>query len=247
MGICVIYRCVNDIVISAATSSETLIEKESGVGWAIFIFVSVLIGDILPTFLLIPAFTHESSEDLRTASMALGMSEPLIVQYSLQYTSNIRDSMLAEGSVIRETICDGMFGDNILKSGEEEIMASQIDSTNIIGLFFGGQWCSSCREFEKKLLEVYNKVNEESKRLEIIFFSCDYDENAFKEHFARMPWLAIPYEDPIREHYTEKLAIAIIPQLIIINKKGEQISRGGKRDIEKHGVKAFDKWVKQAI
>ena len=39
------------------------------------------------------------------------------------------------------------------------------------------------------------KASENGASFEIVFVSSDRDEASFKEYYAEMPWLALPFED----------------------------------------------------
>ena len=56
---------------------------------------------------------------------------------------------------------------------------------------------TTSRAFTPQLAEWYKQFKEHSPngaKFEIIFVSSDRDETSFKEYFADMPWLALPYE-----------------------------------------------------
>lgn len=55
--------------------------------------------------------------------------------------------------------------------------------------------CPPCKGFTPRLVDFYNKVNEAGKNFEIVFSSGDRNEASFKEYFATMPWLALPFQD----------------------------------------------------
>ena len=35
------------------------------------------------------------------------------------------------------------------------------------------------------------------KKIEIVFVSSDRDDNSYNEYYAKMPWLALPYENKV--------------------------------------------------
>jgi len=45
-------------------------------------------------------------------------------------------------------------------------------------------------------VESYKKLKQAGKDFEIIFCSSDRDEDSFKEYFATMPWISLPFNDP---------------------------------------------------
>ena len=79
------------------------------------------------------------------------------------------------------------------KDGKEIDVADICGEGKIVGLYYSAHWCPPCRAFTPKLVSWYEKVK--GKGLEIIFVSCDRDENGFNEYYGSMPWLAMPYDD----------------------------------------------------
>ncbi len=68
----------------------------------------------------------------------------------------------------------------------------------MLALYFSAHWCPPCRDFTPHLAEVYKAFKASHARSadwEVVFVSSDSDEAAFKEYFAEMPWLALPYEN----------------------------------------------------
>jgi thiol-disulfide isomerase/thioredoxin len=55
--------------------------------------------------------------------------------------------------------------------------------------------CGPCRAFTPQLLKTYQEVKDAGKKFEIIFCSSDREEDAYKEYYATMPWLALPFGD----------------------------------------------------
>lgn len=50
-----------------------------------------------------------------------------------------------------------------------------------------------------------------------------------------MPWHAIPYTDETRiQNLKQKFSITGIPTLVVMDKKGEEITKEGRLDIQNH-------------
>lgn len=43
---------------------------------------------------------------------------------------------------------------------------------------------------------LYDDINEESQVLEVIFMSCDVQQQAFETYYDEMPWASLPFKDP---------------------------------------------------
>ena len=84
--------------------------------------------------------------------------------------------------------------------------------------------CPPCREFTPMLAELYEEVNADERKLEIIFFSGDKTEEEFKQYYSEMPWLALPRtEKQIMMENAKKFKIKGVPRLIMIRTKDGKI------------------------
>ena len=59
-----------------------------------------------------------------------------------------------------------------------------------------------------------------------------------------MPWLAIPYDNPVRKSLYEKLEIDGIPTLILLDKNGKILTKDAKKDVTSNGPDAIIKYIK---
>jgi nucleoredoxin len=92
----------------------------------------------------------------------------------------------------------------------------------VVAFYFSAKWCNPCKMFTPILSKFYELVNKESKQLEIIFVSSDENESEFKDYFSKMPWLAIPFSEELRE-IGAKYGVQGIPSLFIINKEDGEV------------------------
>ena len=125
-----------------------------------------------------------------------------------------------------------LLGDNFLQEhsqeeGEPDKTATFADlEGKKVALFFSAGWCPPCKEFLPKLVEFYEEANKEEKKLEIVYVSVDKTEEQYKEHFAEMPWLAIPFSETERIERLEDFAEAEnIPKVVFLNDSGEGIEK----------------------
>ncbi len=55
-------------------------------------------------------------------------------------------------------------------------------------------WCQPSREFTQKLVELFKGLDNEVKdKFDIVFISCDEDQDASNEYFKEMPWKVLPF------------------------------------------------------
>ncbi|XP_077167259.1 nucleoredoxin [Paroedura picta] len=112
---------------------------------------------------------------------------------------------------------------------------SQDSSTlegSYVGVYFSAHWCPPCRSLTRVLVESYRKIKEVGQKFEIVFVSADRSEDSFKQYFSEMPWLAVPYADEARRSRLNRLyGIQGIPTLVILDPKGEVITRQGRVEV----------------
>ena len=84
---------------------------------------------------------------------------------------------------------------HLLQPGKDEhIPVNSILSKDLksIGLYFSAHWCGPCRSFTPTLAELYKEIRKDSNSFEVLFFSCDQDDESFNEYRSEMPWPATP-------------------------------------------------------
>jgi len=105
-----------------------------------------------------------------------------------------------------------------------------------VALYFSAHWCPPCKGFTPKLAGWYS-ADLKAKGLEVVFISSDKDEDAFKEYFGEMPWLALPYFDRERkESLSSKFKVQGIPTVVIVDADGKLISKDGRAAISSDPV-----------
>jgi len=115
----------------------------------------------------------------------------------------------------------------VRSDGSEVEFASLQGKT--LGIYFSAHWCPPCRGFTPELVKTYEKLQAAGKPFEIIFASSDRDEGAFKEYFAEMPWLALPYGDrKAKEALSKRFGVSGIPSFHIIEHDGTVINNNGR-------------------
>jgi nucleoredoxin len=97
-----------------------------------------------------------------------------------------------------------------------------------VGIYFSAHWCPPCRGFTPQLAQMYNDTFK-SKGMEIVFVSSDKDDESFREYFAEMPWLAVPYsERDLKAELSKKYKVQGIPSLVILGPDGTIITKDGR-------------------
>lgn len=138
-----------------------------------------------------------------------------------------------KGSAGRETLAtsDGkqVSVDDLASEGPEAV----------VGLYFSAHWCPPCRGFTPKLAECYNELKADGRKFEVVFISSDQNEDAFKEYFQSMPWLALPYsERGLKDDLSSIFQVQGIPTLVLLKPDGTLISQDGREAVG-YGPEAF--------
>jgi len=141
-----------------------------------------------------------------------------------------------------------LFGKKLYNSKKKKFTTETLANKKIIGIYFSAHWCPPCRAFTPKLVKFHNKLTKAGKPFEIVFVSSDRDKSAMYEYMreTNMPWLTLPFGDQHKTILGTKFNIRGIPSLIIIDAKGNLITKTGRADVTNLGTKAFDKWLKKA-
>mmetsp|Transcript_52676 Transcript_52676/g.105754 ORF Transcript_52676/g.105754 Transcript_52676/m.105754 type:complete len:419 (-) Transcript_52676:37-1293(-) len=113
-------------------------------------------------------------------------------------------------------------------SGESVAIADAVKDKKALALYFSAHWCPPCRGFTPKLAEWYKK-DLSAKGLEVIFVSSDKDEDAFKEYFGEMPWLALDYADrALKEKLSNAFGVSGIPTVVILDSELNVVTKDGR-------------------
>jgi nucleoredoxin len=120
-------------------------------------------------------------------------------------------------------IMDRCIGNTFIKQGSDYTIDA-ITEHPIVLLFFGAYWSPPCKKVLDPLKSLYQSANENNKILEIIFISCDFNEQDFSKFTKKMPWVFIPFKEIIlREIITRHYEVLGIPSLLLIDKSGSAI------------------------
>ena len=108
----------------------------------------------------------------------------------------------------------------------------EVKNCEIVLVYFSGIWSMPCKNAAPHVLKLYRKLNKYSKVIEIVFISCDRNEEQFNENVLDMPWCYIPFrEQGTREIITRHYEVSGIPMMILINKWGVSVSNTVMSDI----------------
>ena len=126
----------------------------------------------------------------------------------------------------------------------EECNLDQISECQYVLLYFSAGWCAPCDQFLQVLKDFYSEVNLTEKIVEIMYVSCDNDEAQFKESYAKMPWITVPFNNPKHSELKKKFEIIGVPVVLVCEAQtGFVVSHKGRKDIFDHGVMSLKHWT----
>jgi len=120
----------------------------------------------------------------------------------------------------------GVPNDKLLaKGGMSTISLSRaFAGVDLVFLYASAHWCGPCRKYTPQLIKFYNDARhaysrdpKNAKTVEIVFLSADHDLNGFKNYYATMPWLAVPFDSSVRERLMSHIKVTGVPRLVCLD------------------------------
>jgi nucleoredoxin len=136
-----------------------------------------------------------------------------------------------------------LFGAKLVSKDGEVSTEDALAGKSAVGIYFSAHWCPPCRGFTPKLAQMYED-NFKSKGMEIVFVSSDRDETSFREYFAEMPWLALPFsERELKAGLSTKYKVSGIPSFVILGPDGSTITTDGRDAVMKDPEGTKYPWI----
>ena len=149
---------------------------------------------------------------------------------------------------MNEVVMEDLVGDSIRKgaSASGHGTGSTLRRARVVALYFAAHWAPPCRAFTETLVSFYLEQNMRNEKgcFEVILISDDKASKAYEQHFADMPWAALPFHDHGRKEEIKKLfGVNGIPALVVLSFPDcLVITDDGVGDIFKKGSDAFADW-----
>jgi thiol-disulfide isomerase/thioredoxin len=113
----------------------------------------------------------------------------------------------------------------LAKGGMKKVSLSDaFANTDLVFLYASAHWCPPCRKYTPQLIQFYNDAKKlyasdprRTKSVEIVFVSADHDMSGFKNYYASMPWLAVPYDADTRDRLLSWMKVSGVPRLMVLN------------------------------
>ena len=170
-------------------------------------------------------------------SKALGFLILLLVGSAAVFTLSSKNITEPETQVSKPA---GLIPNTLLNSEGKEVSSAALTG-KYVGLYFSASWCGPCRKFTPKLIDFRNKFSEE---FEVILIGADGSAKAQANYMKKysMPWLAMENQSAQAKHASELSGVEYIPYLVILDSKGNIITKDGKNHVMKMGEKALEYW-----
>ena len=127
-------------------------------------------------------------------------------------------------------------------SGKKVSTATALQG-KMVAVYFSASWCGPCRGFTPQLVNFYKRAAKKNN-LELVFISWDKSADAMMQYMKKdkMPWLAVPLDDPLAKALKTELKVNGIPTLAVFDRNGKLISTDARWDVVKLGTKAPAAW-----
>jgi nucleoredoxin len=123
---------------------------------------------------------------------------------------------------------------------------ASLSNAGTIALYFSADFCKPCHEFLPMLKDFYDEVNEDEKKVEIVYVSLDKTQEAQEKYHTEMgPWPRIAFaNENERLALKAKFGVEKIPSIIVLDSDKEKAKcSDGVNDVRNMGPMAYDmKW-----
>lgn len=102
--------------------------------------------------------------------------------------------------------------------------ADALGAAPLVALYFSASWCGPCRQFSPRLA-AFHKQAQGPQQPPIVFVSLDRDEPSFAAYFAKLPFLAVPYD--LANNLASRLSISAVPSLLVFARDGTLVTAKG--------------------
>lgn len=136
-------------------------------------------------------------------------------------------------------------GDSLQDNRGRAAKSTELEDKKLVAYYFSASWCPPCRSFTPELVRFYHR---NKKDMEIVLVSWDKSEEAHLAYLReyRMPWKALKWKSDEAEALFTTYAVKSIPTLVVVDAKGNEISRKGRQEVTENPRTAFDTWLAEA-
>lgn len=149
-----------------------------------------------------------------------GWSEALAPLFLAPALKNLLSAQLLKNEKPKEGEREGATGEGGGGEGRLSLVPAEELAGKVVAVYASAHWCGPCRNFTPLLAQFYCRMKALGRPFEIVFASVDQEEEAMKDYFAKMPWLALPFDSNEREDFPANFQVQSIPRLLIFGTDG---------------------------
>ena len=136
-----------------------------------------------------------------------------------------------------------LLGDVVVDGEGKELPRAATLQDKHVALYFSAHWCPPCKRFTPELAKTYAAIKAARDDFELVFVSGDRDAEQYKEYFATMPWLALPFDEKRYEGLSSHFEVEGIPTLVLLSPEGKVITTKGRAAVSADPEgKEFPNW-----
>jgi thiol-disulfide isomerase/thioredoxin len=104
--------------------------------------------------------------------------------------------------------------------------SDETENKKLIAIYFSAHWCAPCRKFTPLLVDFYNRIEPQHPEFALVFFSFDRSRENWETYLreAKMPWLAVDYDQLANLAGLKQAAGESIPSLVLLDATGHVLS-----------------------
>ncbi|MEO6870986.1 MAG: thioredoxin-like domain-containing protein, partial [Chthoniobacterales bacterium] len=109
---------------------------------------------------------------------------------------------------------------------------SALENKKLIAFYYSAHWCAPCRKFTPQLVDYYNRVAPQHPEFQLVFVSLDRSRYNWETYLreAKMPWLALDYDQLVNFARLKELGGDRIPSLLVIDATGRVVASSYEGD-----------------
>ena len=132
--------------------------------------------------------------------------------------------------------------DSIQDNKGNTFKPESVIGNKIVSLFFSAHWCPPCKRFTPLLLNLYDHVNKDEKKWEIIFFSLDRNIDEYNQYFVTLPFKGLSFNIKKAKKMARRFFISGIPALVMMNAGMEVLNLNARTHVEIDTKAEFFPW-----
>ncbi|KAL0278519.1 UNVERIFIED_CONTAM: hypothetical protein PYX00_000325 [Menopon gallinae] len=137
---------------------------------------------------------------------------------------------------------DFLEGKLLMNIDEPVTAEDRIRDGVLVLYYFVSMDCDRCRTFDDELAKVYSRAMRKEKDILVVVVPTDDSGDNIEVMNSYPQWYMIPFEDELRVILRYNFGVTHVPQLIVVRKDGELVTRCGRAEVEEIGINVLITW-----